>query len=62
MGGAGSPSCKYIFFVLLFCLLLHRLAVRISLPFHIYLRSLKEHNTNKGKNDTLFKYVDPPKQ
>ena len=26
---------KY-FFVLFFCLLLHRLAVRISLPFHIF--------------------------
>ena len=27
---------KYIFFVLFFCLLLHRPAVRISLPFHIF--------------------------
>ena len=28
----------YIFFVLCFCLLLHRLAVRIRLPFHIFLQ------------------------
>ena len=28
---------NYTFFVLFFCLLLHRLAVRISLPFHIFL-------------------------
>ena len=49
MSGAGSPSCrpgsvqlnlnrfKYIVFVLFFSLLLHRLAVRISLPFHTFL-------------------------
>ena len=47
--GAGSPSCrpgsvqlnlnrfKYIVFVLFICLLLDRLAVRISLPFHTFL-------------------------
>ena len=29
---------KYIFFVLFFCFLLHRLAVRISLPFHDFLQ------------------------
>ena len=29
---------NYILFVLLFCLLLHCLAVRISLPFHIFLQ------------------------
>ena len=28
---------KYVYFVLLFCVLLHRLAVRISLQFHIFL-------------------------
>ena len=28
----------YIFFVLFFCLRLHRLAVRVSLPFHIFLQ------------------------
>ena len=28
-------------FVLLFCLLLHRVAVRISLPFHIFLQVFK---------------------
>ena len=27
----------YNFFALFFCLLLHRLAIRISLPFHIFL-------------------------
>ena len=32
MSGVG-----YIFFVLLFCVLHHRLVVRISLPFHIFL-------------------------
>ena len=32
--------CLNIIFVLFFCLLLHRLAVRISLPFHIFLFSL----------------------
>ena len=31
---------KYIFFVLFFCLLLHRLTVRISLPFHIFFTPL----------------------
>ena len=36
-----KPKCwanlfKYIFFALFFCLLLHRLAVRISLPFYIF--------------------------
>ena len=41
----GSPSrarlgnlFKYISFLLFFCLLLYRLAVRTSLPFHIFLR------------------------
>ena len=29
---------KYIFFALFFCLLLHRLAVRISSPFYIFLQ------------------------
>ena len=28
------------FFIIFFCLLLHRLAVRISLPFHIFLQIL----------------------
>ena len=49
MSGAGSPSCrpgsvqlnlnrfKYIVFVLFICLLLDRLTVRISLPFHTFL-------------------------
>ena len=31
---------RYIFFVLFFCLLLHRLAVRISLPLHIFLQTI----------------------
>ena len=31
---------NHIFFVLFFCLLLHGLAVRISLPFHIFLQVL----------------------
>ena len=35
----GTSLFKYIYiFVLFFCLPLHRLAVRISLPFHIFLR------------------------
>ena len=39
---------KYIFFVLFFCLLLHRLAVRISLPFHIFLFSLVAKEKRAG--------------
>ena len=42
----------YIFFVLFFCLLLHRLAVRISLPFHIFLLPyFTLHCTSRAKGE-----------
>ena len=46
-----APPCNILYiytFVLLFCLLLHRLAVRISLPFHIFLSSLLTTTTIRG--------------
>ena len=37
--GCGRENLSnYMFFVLFFCLLLHRLAIRISLPCHIFLQ------------------------
>ena len=42
------------FFVLFFCLLLHRLAVIISLPLHIFLQKILTHTAfpTKGKWST----------
>ena len=43
---------KYVYFVLLFCVLLHRLAVRISLPFHIFLLPyFTLHCTSRAKGE-----------
>ena len=51
---------KYIcFFVLFFCLLLHRLAVRISLPFHIFLQvQLYWSRSTTGRSGTTHWFVN----
>ena len=40
---------KYIFFCFSFCLLLHHLAVRISLPFHIFLNKIGLERRNEKR-------------
>ena len=53
-----------MFFVFFFCLLVHRLAVRISLPFHVFLQALflDDNKTNDdcdGKeNGKKYVYIN----
>jgi len=45
---------NYIFFVLVFCLLLHPFAVWISLPFHIFLQYREEPGMRKVGNSYMI--------
>ena len=49
---------KYIFFVFFFCLLLHRLAIRISLPIYIFYKLLLYWSwSTTGRSGTTQRFV-----